>query len=148
MEESQETKKIEVGPDALNNLNATWKWTMFLSVLGFIFFGLLIGIGLVTSTFLSAFKTSQVNLGLPETLIIIIFIISAVVYFFPVFFLFRFSRNIRDAIQDTNTRKFERAFRNLRIYFAYIGILIIVALTVYFVALIAAGASMSFLKGG
>ncbi|MGB8491229.1 MAG: DUF5362 family protein [Bacteroidales bacterium] len=148
MENNQETRKIEIGPDALKNLNATWKWAMFLSVLGFIFFGLLVGIGLVTSTFLSAFKTRQVNLGIPETLMILIFIITAVVYFFPVFFLFRFSRNIRDAIQDTNTRKFERAFRNLRMYFAYIGILIIVALLVYFIALIAAGATMSFLKGG
>lgn len=148
MESNQESGKIEIGPDTLNNLNATWKWTMFLSVFGFIFLGLMIGIGLVTSTFLTAFKTSDTNLGIPETLVIIIFILTAVIYFFPVFFLFRFSKNIRDAIQKTNNRKLARAFRNLRIYFAYIGIMIIAGLCIYFVALIAAGASMSFLKGG
>jgi hypothetical protein len=147
METSSEERKIEIGPETLNHLNSTWKWTMFLSVLGFIFLGLLIIAGVVTSTFLTAFKAQEANLGLPESLMIIILIVIAAIYFFPVFFLFRFSRNTRDAIQNLDKKKLEKGFRNLRTYFTYIGIMVIVVLTIYFVALLAAGASMSFLKG-
>ncbi len=147
METPSEERKIEIGAEALNHLNSAWKWTMFLSILGFIFLGLLIVAGVVTSTFLSAFKTQEANLGIPESLMIIILIVIAAIYFFPVFFLFRFSRNTRDAIQTLDKRKLEKAFRNLRIYFTYIGIMVIVVLSIYLVTLLAAGASMSFLKG-
>jgi heme/copper-type cytochrome/quinol oxidase subunit 2 len=147
METPSEERKIEIGSEALNHLNSAWKWTMFLSILGFIFLGLLIVAGVVTSTFLSAFKTQEANLGIPESLMIIILIVIAAIYFFPVFFLFRFSRNTRDAIQTLDRRKLEKAFRNLRIYFTYIGIMVIVVLSIYLVTLLAAGASMSFLKG-
>jgi hypothetical protein len=147
METSSEERKIEIGPESLNHLNSTWKWTMFLSILGFIFLGLIIIAGAVTSTFLSAFKTQEANLGIPESLMIIVLIVVAAIYFFPVMFLFRFSRNTRDAIQNLDKLKLEKAFRNLRTYFIYIGIMVIVVLSIYFVALLAAGASMSFLKG-
>lgn len=120
---------------------------MFLSVLGFIFLGLLIIFGLVTSTFLTTFKTGDANLGIPESLLIIAFIIAAAINFFPVLFLFRFSRNMRDAVQSSDNSKLDKAFRNLRIYFTYIGILVILVLSIYVIAFIAAGASVSFLKG-
>jgi hypothetical protein len=147
MENSPEPRRIEISTSSLNHLNSTRKWTMFLSVLGFIFLGLLIIFGLVTSTFLTAFKTREVNLGVPESLFIVVFIVGAAVYFFPVFYLFRFSRNMRDAIQGLNQEKLDMAFRNLRIYFTYIGILVIIVLSIYLLALIAAGATVSFLKG-
>lgn len=147
METTSKDRKIEIGPEILNNLNSTRKWTMFLSVLGFIFLGLLIFAGLATSLFLTTFQTTEANLGIPESLMIIIFTVVAVIYFFPVFFLFRFSRNIRDAIQNLDKRKLEKGTRNLRLYFTYIGIMVIVVLSIYVVALLFAGASMSFLKG-
>ena len=147
MESNQESGKIEIGPDTLNNLNATWKWTMFLSVLGFIFLGLLIVFGLATSTFLTAFKSKEVNLGIPESMFIVVFIVVAAIYFFPVFYLFRFSRYMRDAIQMLSREKLDKAFKNLRIYFTYIGILVIIVLSIYLIAIVMAGASVSFLRG-
>lgn len=147
MENQPEEGKMEIGPEALKNLDSTRKWTMFLSVLGFIFLGLLIIVGITTSTFLTAFKSREVNLGIPESLMIILFIIIASIYFFPVFFLFRFSRYTRDAIQDHDKLKLGKAIKSLRSYFTYIGILAIIVLSIYFIALIASGASMAFLKG-
>ncbi len=148
MENSPETKTLEISPSSLNHLNSTRKWTMFLSVLGFIFLGLLIIFGLVTSTFLSAFKSREVNLGIPESMFIIVFIVVAAIYFFPVFYLFRFSRYMRDAIQMRNREKLDKAFKNLRIYFTYTGVLVIIVLSIYLIAIVVAGASVSFLKGG
>jgi amino acid transporter len=130
MENSIENK-MELGPEDLKNLNSTRKWTMFLSVLGFIFLGLLIIVGVATSTFLTAFKSKEVNLGVPESLMIVMFIIIAAIYFFPVLFLFRFSRNTRDAIHNHDKLKLEKAFRNLRTYFTYIGVMVIIVLSIY-----------------
>lgn len=147
METSSEGRKIEIGPETLNNLNSTRKWTTFLAILGFIFLGLIIIAGLATSLFLSTFSTTEANLGIPESLMILIFIVIGAIYFFPVFFLLRFSRNMRDAIQNLDQQKLQKGFMNLRLYFTYIGIIVIVVLTIYVVALLFAGASMSFLKG-
>jgi heme/copper-type cytochrome/quinol oxidase subunit 2 len=147
MESVQEDRKIEMDPEILNSLNSTRKWTTFLSVLGFIFLGLLIVAGLTTSLFLTTFKTQEANLGIPESVMIIIFITVGAIYFFPVFFLFRFSRNTRDAIQNLDRKKLAKGLNNLRLYFTYIGIMVIVVLSIYVVALFAAGASLSFLKG-
>jgi heme/copper-type cytochrome/quinol oxidase subunit 2 len=147
METSSEDRKIEMGSEILDSLNSTRKWTTFLAVLGFIFLGLIIVAGLATSLFLTTFNTTEANLGIPESLMILIFIVIGAIYFFPVFFLFRFSRNMRDAIQNLDQQKLQKGFRNLRLYFTYIGIMVIVVLTIYVVALLFAGASMSFLKG-
>jgi hypothetical protein len=147
METTPEERKMEIGPEILNSLNSTRKLTTFLSVLGFIFLGLLIVAGLVASLFLTTFKTKEANLGIPESVMIIIFIVFGAIYFFPVFFLFRFSRNTRDGIQNLDRQKLEKGFNNLKLYFSYIGIMVIVVLTVYVVALLVAGASISFLKG-
>jgi magnesium-transporting ATPase (P-type) len=147
MENIQDERKIEIGTESLNNLNGVWRWTMFLSVLGFIFLGLLIVAGLAASLFLTTFKSQEANLEIPESLMIIIFIIIAVIYSFPVFFLFRFSKNIRDALQNLDSGKLSKGFRNLRLYFNYIGVMVIVVLSIYIVLLFFAGASMSFLKG-
>ncbi len=147
MESTSENKKIEIGTEILNTLNATRRWTMFLSVLGFIFLGLLVVAGLATSLFLTTFKTQEANLGIPESLMIIIFVVIGAIYFFPVFFLFRFSRNTRDAVQNFDQQKLSKGFRNLRLYFTYIGIMVIVVISIYIMLLFVAGASMSFLKG-
>jgi cytochrome c biogenesis protein CcdA len=81
MESTSDEKKIEIGPEILSYLNSTRKWTTFLSVLGFIFLGLMIVAGLATSLFLTAFKTQEANLGIPETVMIIIFIVAGAIYF-------------------------------------------------------------------
>ena len=147
MDTISEENKLEIGSEALDNLNVTRKWTTFLSVLGFIFLGLIIVAGLATTLFLTTFKSQQANLGIPESLMIIFFIAIAALYFFPVFFLFRFSRNTRDAIQKHDQKKLVKGFRNLRLFFAYLGIMVILVLSVYLVLLLFAGASISFLKG-
>lgn len=147
MEPAPKERKIEISPEILNNLNSTRKWTTFLSILGFIFLGLLIVAGLTTSLFLTTFRTQEANLGIPESVVIIVLIVIGAIYFLPVFFLFRFSRNTRDGIQNLDRHKLEKGFNNLRLYFTYTGIMVIVVLTIYVVGLVAAGASISFLKG-
>jgi hypothetical protein len=147
MENTQESRKIEVEPETLEQLNKTRKWTMFLAIVGFIFLGLFIVIGVIAGTFLSAFNSGKTGLGIPESLMFVIFLAMAVIYFIPILFLFRFSKQMAIAVMTLDKQKLHKAVKNLKYYFAYIGILIIIALALYVAALILEGTSMTFFKG-
>jgi hypothetical protein len=72
--------------------------------------------------------------------------LSAIIYFFPVLYLFLFSKHTANAVKTLDKQELKKAFKNLRRYYVYIGILIIVVLVIYIVAFVAAGASVAFLK--
>lgn len=147
METPQEIRKIEIDQDTLKHMNTARKWAMFLAIIGFIFLGLMIVIGLMTGTFLSAFSAGDKALGIPGSLMFIPVLFFGLVYFFPVLFLFRFSKHTSNAIQNFDKLSFHKAMKNLKAYFAYVGILLIIILSLYILVLIVAGSSMAFLKG-
>ena len=147
MENNSEPGKIEIGQDTLKYLDTTRKWTMFFAIVGFIFLGLILIFGILAGTFLSVFKSSEMGSGIPQVLVFIIIIIMALLYYFPVMFLFRFSKHTANAVHTLNKEELHKAFRYLKSYFVYIGILLIVVLVIYFIGLVVAGASMAFLKG-
>jgi cellulose synthase/poly-beta-1,6-N-acetylglucosamine synthase-like glycosyltransferase len=147
MENNGEEKKIEIEQESIGHLNTIRKWSMFMSVLGFIMLGLLVIIGLIAGTFLTAFNGGGRGAGLPESIIIIFFLLIAVIYFFPILFLFRFSKHTASAVETLSKEELYKAIKNLKSYFVYLGVLIIVGLSFYLIAIVAAGASMSFLKG-
>ncbi len=148
MENNSEIKKIEIEQDTLKDLDTARKWSMFLAILGFIGIGIMVIIGLFAGVFLSIFKGGNAGLGITESLLVFIFIIVfGAIYFFPVLYLFRFSKHTSNAVKTLDKQELHKAFRNLRRYFVYIGIIIIVVLAIYVIAFVVAGASMSFLKG-
>jgi hypothetical protein len=147
MDSNPEPGKIEIGQDTLKNLDTLRKWTMFLSVSGFIFLGLIIILGLITGIFLTFFNRSDKIPGLPDLLMIAIFIAMALINFFPVFFLFRFSKRTSIAVSTLDTRAMHRAFRDLKIFFIYLGVLLIVVLSVYLTSVVFPGTSSAFFQG-
>lgn len=146
MESNLESRKIELEKDTLNYLNTTRKWSMFLAILGFIILGLLLIIGLFTGTFLSIFNSGDTGTGVPGALIIALILLIGIIYFFPVYFLFQFSKHTANAVHSLDKKEIKKAFKNLRSCFVYIGVMVIIILVLYVIALAVAGASMSFLK--
>jgi len=146
MEPGIEIRKIEIEQETLKYLNTTRKWTMFLAIISFIFLGFFIVIGAMAGTFLSAFNSGKTGPGIPESIMIAIFFVLAVIYFIPILFLFRFSKHTAKAVLNLDKQELRKALKNLKYYFAYLGVLIIIVLAFYVVALIVAGTSMAFLK--
>jgi hypothetical protein len=147
MENNPEQPKIEVGKETLDNLNATRKWTMFLAIAGFIFLGLIIVLGLMTGAFLTAFNSTGKAQVLPDSVLLAGFIGLTIIYFFPVLFLFRFSKHASNAVTNLDSREFFKAVRYLKRYFAYIGILLILIIAAYIAGAVLAGTIIAFLKG-
>jgi magnesium-transporting ATPase (P-type) len=146
MENKQEIKKIEIDHKTLKNINSTRKWTMFLAIIGFIFLGLFIVFGLITGIFLSVFKTGETGTGLPESLLFLFFFFLVTVYFLPGLFLLRFSKHAANAVHTFDKQELHKAFRSLKLYFVFVGVLIILDLMTYIAVLIADGASVPFIK--
>lgn len=147
MENTSEIKKVELEEDSLKDLETTRKWSMFIAILGFIAIGILVILSLLAGVFLSVFKSGDLQLGTGESILIFgILLVFGVIYFFPVLYLYRFSKYAGHAVRLSDNTYMKKAFRNLRRYFVYIGILAIVVLAFYLIAFIASGASLAFLK--
>lgn len=146
MENTSESKKIEIEQETINDLDSTRKWTMFLAIMGFIGIGIILSIGLFAGVFLSIFKTGDTPIGITEGLVFIPVLIVAVIYFFPVLFLFRFSKHTTFAVKNLDKQALSKAIKNLKSYYIFLGILVIILITAYVFAFIAAGASFGFLK--
>jgi MFS family permease len=146
MENNPDSGKIEIGEDTLRDINTTRKWTMFLAIIGFIGIGLAIIFGLFAGVFLTIFNTSDALAGFPEWSFFIMIILAGAIYLFPVFFLFRYSKHSANALKTLDSRELHKALKNMKAYFVYIGILIIVMLAIYITAFTITGLSVA-LKG-
>jgi hypothetical protein len=147
MENHQEPGRIEIGEETLKNLNTLRKWTMFLSISGFIFQGIIIIIGLITGTFFTVFNYGNKTLGVPDGLVFAVLAGVALINFFPVLFLFRFSKHTSLAISTVDSGEMNIAVKYLKRYFVFIGVLLIAVISIYIVSIILEGSSIVLLKG-
>ena len=147
MDSNPEIRNMEIGQETLKHLNTLRKWTMFLAVSGFIFLGLIITLGLITGTFLTAFSNSDKMPGIPDALVYASFIAVTLIIFFPILFLFRFSKHTSKAVSTLDRKEMHIAIKYLKRYFIYTGVVLIVIISVYIASLILAGTSAAFLQG-
>jgi hypothetical protein len=136
-------QKIELQGVTLLHLNEIRKWTNFLSILGFIAVGLLLVFGIImilASSFGSAIMAYN-PYGFLGPWIGIAYIIIAVIYFFPVLYLFRFSRYARQSLMQINTGGnsnvlMARAIDYMKKHFRFVGIFMIIILCMYLMVIL------------
>ncbi len=124
---SYPNSQLTVTPQASGYLHETSRWSKFLAILGFCFIGLMVLGGLFAGTLFATLGDTMPYPGL----ISVIYIAMALLYFFPVFYLFRFSNQIRVALHTKDTRTLEGALENLKSHYKFIGILMIILLSIY-----------------
>ena len=146
MDNIEEPIKPGLEQENLKDLDITRKWAMFIAILGFIGVGVLLVVGIFAVLFLCIFNKGDTSTTYPGWLVCSTFIALAVLYFFPVLYLFRFSKNMSDAVKTPDKQMLTKAFRNLKYCFRWFGILIIVAIVLYVVTFFILGASITFLK--
>lgn len=112
------------------NLNATRKWTKFLSIVGFVFLAFMaLSSVLVLSQFFKGSSAFQVMTVFPM-------LIVGAIYFFPIYFLNRFSYYSKRALDTYSGELLAKALRYLKLHYAYMGILLIIVLVGYIVAFV------------
>lgn len=120
---------IEFTEKSINHIRKLRKWTMFFSILGFIFMGICI----VLIPFLLFVASFNIPFGNAYLTLLPLFLIMAL-YFYPVYCLYLFSSNSKKAISNSDSNSFEIAFKYLKLHYRFMGILVIIMLSLYFIA--------------
>jgi hypothetical protein len=124
---------LTISRTAAYHLRETSKWAYFLSILGFIFTGLIVVIGLFAGSFLSTAMQGQAN-TMPEGMSVFIsafYVLMGLVYFFPSLYLFRYSQKLKSAISTKDSNELLVAFENQKSMYKFWGIFAIVMMCLY-----------------
>ncbi len=134
MEQNSAIFTLTIDPVTKANLSETARWARFLAIVGFIFLGLIVLSGLVMSAAMSqlgmAGDTSGFGAiaGLAGIGVAVMYLIIALVAFFPFLFIFRFANQMRRALSTDDQALLNTSFQNLKAYFRYLGIITIISL--------------------
>jgi hypothetical protein len=111
------------------------KWAKFLAIVGFVGLGFLILVALFMLfgfSKISKFGSPGFNPGL----IGLIYLPIAVLYFFPIYYLLQFSQFMKKGLEAENISSTTLGFRYLKSFFRFMGIFVIVVLSIYALALV------------
>ncbi|PDH51339.1 MAG: hypothetical protein CNE98_07020 [Bacteroidetes bacterium MED-G17] len=127
---SDEAYSMKLLPSSLRYLESTHKWVGFFSVLGFIMIGLLLVGSLFASSLIARLDQDSQSL-LPIENVKFVYLGICLVYFFPIWYLYKFSRHTKKAIAEKNNFDLDQAFRYNKKYWKFLGILTIIVLIFY-----------------
>lgn len=135
---------INVTDSMLDSLRKTRPWTMFLAILGFVFTGLIVLVAIVmmfAGSFASVFphqpSTPQLFGAAMGIGFGILYLIMAVFcYLLPCIILFRYGSAIGRIDQAVPQAAMEEALLRQKMFWKYVGILMIVVLVLYVLLII------------
>jgi hypothetical protein len=127
METTSQKLPIELNNLTISHLDETRKWTLFFSILGFIFMGLCI---IIVPILLI---TSQISNASFSFLTVFPLILVAIIYFFPIYYLLKFSINSKKAIDTLDSQCLEVSFKFLKLHYRFMGIFTIAIIILYII---------------
>ncbi len=125
---------LEINDRMLHYLDVVRKWAMFLSIIGFILIGFLVFAGFSMGLFMQ-YADQPLVTGVPSMLIGLIYLVFAIIYFFPVLYLYRFAKSAKIGIEHRDIEWIEDAFKNLKTHYLLFGVFTIVGICFYFLAM-------------
>ena len=134
-------EQLTLSEQAAGFLKETKKWAYFLAIMGFIGAAILLLIGIFMSVFFSAVDIfanlpERPDFPFPFGIIGMLYAVLAVVYFFPAYYLYKFSKEMSEALLIRDEAHLTAAFRFLKKHFKFIGIMVIVMIALYIVLVI------------
>ncbi|MEP6927117.1 MAG: DUF5362 family protein [Ginsengibacter sp.] len=131
---------LQLSPQSQSYLAESAKWGKFLAIMGFILCGFMIIVAFFIPVFLtqlppyntmpSAFS-SGMKVGMT-----IVYLLLALLFFFPCFYLYKFSVKMQSAVQVESQENFDESLMNLKSMFKFYGIFTIIILSFYALAFI------------
>jgi hypothetical protein len=144
MEQPTNLFELQIDQPSQNYLSESARWARFLAIMGFIGCGLMVLGGLLFGSFFSLMmknaepETTAAAGGMISSLYAASAIMGAVLIFFPSLYLFRFSSKMRMATNNNDQSALTDSIKNLKSFFKFYGIVTIVVLSLYALAIVAA----------
>jgi hypothetical protein len=131
---------LQVSPQAQSYLTETAKWGKFLAIMGFIGSVIMIIIAFFIPVFLTQLPpyntmSSEFNSGMKVGMTIL-YLLLALLFFFPCFYLYKFSVKMQAALKMVSQENFDESLMNLKSMFKFYGIFTIIILSFYALAFI------------
>lgn len=136
---NEQPYELNINLDSRSFLSNTARWGKFLSIMGFIFIGLMVVGGLFASTLMST-VADDAGYGsgiMGGAFFGFFYLIFALLYFFPVLYLYKFSTKMERGLRARDEETVTESFRNLKSLFKFMGVLTIVMLSFYALMLLA-----------
>ncbi|WP_133551450.1 DUF5362 family protein [Algoriphagus boseongensis] len=131
--QSETPQTLTLERPALGFLMETARWGKFMAIVSFVGLGLLVLLGIFYSAFISSLAGGELD-ELPASIsgaVGLVYVLMAVLFFFPVLYLYRFSVKIQSSIRSKTTEEFTHALSNLKSLFKFMGIYTVVILAIY-----------------
>jgi uncharacterized membrane protein YjgN (DUF898 family) len=121
--------------------------------MGFITLGLLVifsfFVGAIFANYsaLSPYPSTELRTaaGIGGAFFTVIYLIVAVIYFFPCLYLYRYSVRMKAALNTNDQTKLNQSLKSQRMLFRYVGIVTIIVISLELIALLIGGTAMLFL---
>jgi hypothetical protein len=134
--------ELQIDASAQSYLREAAKWAKFLSIVGFVMCGFFVLFGIFAASILSSmgsqFGTTTMAAGV-GTMMTAVYVCFALLYFFPCLYTYRFSTHMKAALRSNDQQILISSFRNLKACYKFLGILTIVMLSIYLLALVFGG---------
>jgi len=137
MKETLEVNNFELQLDqsAKQSLADASKWAHFLAIVGFIGIGITLAISFILGVTLFAMSDDRIIRTIAGEFYGIFtcfcYFVIAALYYFPVLALYKFSKNTKKALEDSDSGALVTSFRYLKSHFKYIGILMLSIMILY-----------------
>ena len=136
--------EITLNDQAIDALKESAKWSMFLAIIGFIGIGFMILAAIFMGSVMSIMPQTNQGFGGANTFgamkgfLSVIYIIMALVYFFPVMYLYKYASGMKAALNNYNSESVSEALVQLKSHHKFLGITMIVVISLYFLIIIGA----------
>lgn len=137
--------ELQLSNTAKDFLKETAKWAYFLSIIGFIFLGLFV----LLAFFMFSLGSTLGNLGgmsgmgamgaMGGAFIGVIYLLIALLYFFPILYLFKFASKTKKAIAENSTELLTDGLSSLKSHYKFVGILMVIVLSFYAIVFVIVG---------
>ncbi|MBF6640893.1 hypothetical protein IVB69_05335 [Flavobacterium sp. J49] len=133
MEENQNFG-LQLQTAAQDYLRESAKWSMFLAILGFIGIGFMALMAILMTSAMSMMPEMPGPFGAIKGFISILYLVLAILYLFPIYYLYKYADSTKKALNSQNTELLTTAFSNLKSHHKFLGISAIVVISLYILA--------------
>jgi hypothetical protein len=121
---------------AKDYLRESAKWSMFLAILGFIGIGFLALLAIIMTSVMSMAPEIPGPFGAIKGFISIFYLVFAIIYLFPIYYLYKYADSTKKAVNSGNTQLLTKAFSNLKSHHKFLGIAAIIIIALYIIGAI------------
>lgn len=130
-----EFEHLIISPEMEKNLLTTSNWSVFISIVGFIFAALMMMVG-IAMFFLNRFTSEYQDFqSLPSGMMSylgLLYFFIAILYFVPSLFLIQFALKTKKSIKSRSQTELELGFRNMKQLALTVGVLTIILIVMSF----------------